>query len=430
MKFLNLLFKKNSIAPKNINMEGFEYAMSQSNETEQALICYEYLKMIHDYNFINKILHKISNLSMNNNQFFALKFIELNGHLILIKKLYTLKHKWLGYSALWNLFRFQENREKLEINFVKNILNDYDKIYFNKENSLLSKVQNTFFGALSNFSLNNRVKPIITLWISNLTKFPIYNQEIFQSITGLLCNLCVDDNNLDLLLNFHTRKKLEKMKFVEFIFQKIELNYTYENLDDENNTTLIRNTLAMINNMLSYEKFHYLFIKYHFIEKFKLVKNKINNLQTTLWDNITEQLDFDFNSNSIHKAIKYDYKDLVYKWIKEKKFDINYFDNLGNTNLHIALENNNLEIARFLILNGANVNISNADNKTPMDYDKNFIDTTLKYKKKLNDIYLKNINKEFRKNLKGDKYEINLSNIINSYIDKIEDTRVLSDFIF
>jgi ankyrin repeat protein len=74
------------------------------------------------------------------------------------------------------------------------------------------------------------------------------------------------------------------------------------------------------------------------------------------------------------------------------KSNVNERDESGNTPLHYTIEKNNKEITELLLLNGADINIKNNDNKIPYDIAsddmKNFI---------------KNIMDKLNKNIKNDK---------------------------
>ena len=47
--------------------------------------------------------------------------------------------------------------------------------------------------------------------------------------------------------------------------------------------------------------------------------------------------------------------------------DVNKQTQFKNTPLHWAARNNNTEVARLLLDNGADINLKNKDNKTPLD---------------------------------------------------------------
>lgn len=53
--------------------------------------------------------------------------------------------------------------------------------------------------------------------------------------------------------------------------------------------------------------------------------------------------------------------------LNDKKFDINYIDSLGNTFLMYAAANNNLQVVKFLIKNGADVFIKDKKGKVALD---------------------------------------------------------------
>jgi len=66
-------------------------------------------------------------------------------------------------------------------------------------------------------------------------------------------------------------------------------------------------------------------------------------------------------------------KELLERLIKNNKFNINSKESdTGNTLLHIAVENRNIDIVRFLVNNGADKNIENNDLCTPRGINSNY----------------------------------------------------------
>lgn len=48
--------------------------------------------------------------------------------------------------------------------------------------------------------------------------------------------------------------------------------------------------------------------------------------------------------------------------------EVDYTDTEGNTSLHVACQDDVLDIAKLLIEHGADINKQNKEKKTPMDY--------------------------------------------------------------
>ena len=70
--------------------------------------------------------------------------------------------------------------------------------------------------------------------------------------------------------------------------------------------------------------------------------------------------------DDLFKAIRNNNIDLVEKLLIEHDDDVNAEDDDGNTPLHEAASNNNIEIAKLLIEHGANVNAEADDCRTPL----------------------------------------------------------------
>lgn len=55
------------------------------------------------------------------------------------------------------------------------------------------------------------------------------------------------------------------------------------------------------------------------------------------------------------------------KLLLEAGANVNFQDSFGNTALHLACENNNIDVIKFLVENNCNLNIPNSGNKTALD---------------------------------------------------------------
>ncbi len=68
----------------------------------------------------------------------------------------------------------------------------------------------------------------------------------------------------------------------------------------------------------------------------------------------------------LHQAIENDQIDMA-KYLVDKGADLNLTDTKGNTALHIATENNQTDMVKYLTDKGAKLNITNAQKQIPLD---------------------------------------------------------------
>tara|TARA_B110001454_G_scaffold209601_1_gene223248 strand:+ start:503 stop:1843 length:1341 start_codon:yes stop_codon:yes gene_type:complete len=389
------------------------------NDTAKAIIFKIYFKESKDINYINKLLHLCSNECMNN-RIFASQLHREKTMQIMWDKAKTKKSKWLLYSCFWNLFRYEDIRNNIPNKLFTSIIKDIDIIVkLNDKN-----VNNVFFGMLSNMTLNTTFKSKILECIIDLTDMQIKllinieNQSLknnklylpfFTSLFGLFCNIGVDDNLCDLLIEskiFHCI-----MKNYNYIFSI----HDFSDLD----IPMVRNSLSLINNLIDNTNFFNLFLKYELIKTLTIIEKRSDNehtIDSVLLPNIKNSLDIDNfdDTTNIHLANKFDKILILLDLIVNKKQDINIVDKLGNTILHDALKNRRHEKAALYILCNADINQLNNEDINPITMNKKFINRMLKKKKNIHNSYNKKILKKIPKNYLYEKY---LIQEINQYID-------------
>ena len=88
-----------------------------------------------------------------------------------------------------------------------------------------------------------------------------------------------------------------------------------------------------------------------------MVEEMLNNILEWCFKNtnILQAKEFD-GKGLIHFASKKGYTSLV-ATLLAKEVDVDLKDHLGETSLHLASEKGNLEMAKFLLENGADTNI-------------------------------------------------------------------------
>lgn len=411
---MNILKKLFKTKKSKMNYEKFQSIIFGLNETEKVLFFNTYLKKMDTEKEINKMLDYCSYESMTS-VIFSTMIIKYNAHNIMFKKSKSSNGKWLMYQTLWNLFRYNENREIIKKKFVINILNDFDNLLEINE----KKVYNVYFGCLSNICLNEKFKKLIyefTLTIQNNIISQFKNKELLlTSISGLFANICVEDSYIN--------GSIKSNLFLELIK---EAKRKFETIEIENENTYVRNTIAYINNCMNNSKFLQLFCKIGLSESIANLENH-SNFDHTVGD-LIENLHNNFgitsfqDTTSLHLANLFKFTHIISDMIKKDNLDINIQDYLGNTILHYALSAERFDFAKFYILCGADVNIKNKDNETPISYNKQFVIQCLNIKNKIHKTYLNKIQKEFKKNISGNVfYENGLCNIVNSYIDLKDD---------
>lgn len=385
--------------------ETFQKVFNLGNETEKALICKEYLRKSSQTNsdLIGKIFHMISNESMTN-RVFSNKIIEIGLIPQMFSKCYTSRNKWLMYSAFWNLFRYEENRN-ISDNMINKIIIDCKYIFTINENRLY----NTYFGCISNLCLNIDCKPKFGQLIKSINSLEEiekletildFDNENCTSLFGLMANLAVDDEIVEDIID---------CSVLHSIFKKFNGKYV---------NTYKRNFLAMMSNLSTNKSFIKMFIKYKLIEQ---ISNDDNDITNGLYQNILTTLNIPNNkTTSLHLANSNNFIDIIYEIIKNEEYNINVIDYQGNTVLHHALQNEKYSLAKFYIHCNANINQLNKKNESPLTLKKDFVNKIVRDKDKIKSSYLSNINIRFDEH-KFPMYETNLCNIVESFIDKTDD---------
>ena len=384
------------------------------NETMKAVLFRIYLKQSNDNQYIQKCLHLASNEAMTN-QVFSTQIIREKTHLVMFKQAKNRKGKWLMYSCLWNLFRYQDIRNKVRDFFVKKLLNDIDEILLLND----LKVYNVYFGCLSNLALkeNHKIniqKMLINLNNIQLKKILIIDESklsFFTSIFGLLCNIAVNDNLTDGLID---------SKLFSFLIKHWN---EIINLTNNMNSAMIRNSLSLLNNLIPNSKLIELFIEHHLYDSLLKIEYHHDNDDIvdpnlgTLLPNITAALKIEkfSNTTNLHLGNNFDKIKIVLNHIIKQNKDINIIDNLGNTILHNALQSNQLQNAKFYILCNANIYQLNNANIDPKTINKDFIDNVLVTKDKIHNNYKKTIISKVNTN--HYLYEKYIIDEINDYID-------------
>lgn len=394
---------------------------NQINDTIKAVLFKIYFKQSTDNEYIHKLLHLCSNECMANHVF-AQQIIREKTHIIMFEKTKKKKTKWLMYSTLWNLFRFADLRIQVDTNFMNKILNDLKNIISMND----VKVFNVYIGCLSNLALydpnkvliNNNFIKLNYLELNNFLPIEKISLPIFTSLFGLLCNISVDDDLVEILINSK-------------IFFYIILHWNkIINLIDENhlhNSTTIRNSLSLLNNLMNNEKIIELFIKYNLFDsllKIEIMMDNNDNFDIsliTILPNIKDMLHVNkfSNTTNLHLANHWDKIHIILDNIVKNDIDINIIDNLGNTILHEALQNNKLKNAKYYILYNANINQLNNKSETPLTLNTEFVNSILIKKNKIHKEYEKKIRKKVNNEfyLKKAPYEKFIINEINNFID-------------
>ena len=310
------------------------------------------------------------------------------------------------YSTLWNIFRSSDVRNQIPLLFLQRIFNDYVNIsQFNEE-----RLYNVYFGALSNISLSNHKNQILQ-FIKNIDYPDKMDETNKTTISGLLANLSVDHDNA-----------------ISVLSSKIFKGFI-ESIDGTEKTNVfLRNFLALLNNLHDVKSILYTFVKFKIVEKLQLFPKLENEIDEEdikfLYLGVKNMYDFHISESSLHIANKNNFSDIIYKMIYEEECNLNVQDHKGNTVLHYALKNENFKLAKLYIVNNADCKILNKNNKSPYDFNKNFINKINNKRDKIVKAYYEDV-KTFCDKEMGDNYEINLCNIVNGFINKTKDLKVL-----
>lgn len=83
-----------------------------------------------------------------------------------------------------------------------------------------------------------------------------------------------------------------------------------------------------------------------------------------------------FGATPLHYAVARGYGDVVMLLLEQQNIDKNPQDNEGLTPLHLAAERGDLNLIKYLMGRGADINIPNFDGKTPKDWLKDCAEET------------------------------------------------------
>jgi hypothetical protein len=309
--------------------------------------------------------HSFSNMALLQDN--CHKLIELNVHSEILNTMKVhcddWKVNWLSLSAIWNLSRPNECREKFPIDIVKFIV-DRLKKYDNSE-----LVQETGLGALSNLVLNPLFRDKVTLKhmkiiCNNMREFK-YKQHVTIAGMGLLTNLAHKDSIAEDLVNY-----LE-CDIIPLIIEVMNNEYDLHEL---------RNATAALSNVSNTDLFIYKLLSNCGIETIRRVHNifMIENNQDNLnlINQIVRMINDDFDDilnnklSSFHCMVLKDYKELVDIYLSDNKnnkhFNIDVVDNDNKTPLYYALENDNIRLIKKLVSYGAsleNIDLTNKNEK-------------------------------------------------------------------
>lgn len=284
---------------------------------------------------------------------------------------------WLGASALWNLARPEEHRNKFSagtLNLVLEILGSY------VENT---KVVNTSVGALSNFVLD----PVLKQHLGQPQNLPILiqvtNQHIFDeniacTAAGMLANLAVDDA---------IGHDLVKFGIIETVTNMINL----KNRDP----TFQRNTVAVLSNCLTSPLFVSECLRHFTVESlFDLQKNAANIGIIALVLNCFQRLDVDseFYTTSVHAACFHGDLKILKTFVGYDRTLIHDIDGRGETAIIYAARRNHSDIVEYLIKCGASFEIL-LDNRETLDPKiMESIDNSIQLIKESREVYAKTVN--------------------------------------
>ena len=289
--------------------------------------------------------HALSNLAM---QVVVARWIVQKGGFNLIKKClmrFDDDHKlcWLGSSAIWNLARPPANRSIIGVDGVKLMLNMLEK-HRDKE-----KVTNTSIGALSNLSLCDSLKSVISqapnieIVLSVLSEYVQKRSlSVMTSGAGLVANLAVSDDYANTLVSKGAIKILLHL-----------LSWKGSTVDD----TLYRNTCAALNNMVTATMFLDSFLESSGVETiFEFLKLNQNDLYTNLLENCLVNIEVDVNeqTTSFHLCALHGRLEILQNLIKQRPLtDLDAMDSKNMTCLDYGICGKHVDILYFLSKCGA-----------------------------------------------------------------------------
>lgn len=239
--------------------------------------------------------HAISNIAMNVN--LAVALLSLNADEYLLKCLNTYlygdwKLCWLACSAIWNLARPETTRPYFNIDAVNMIFNVM-KCHGNH-----AKVMNTCLGALSNLSLNDKLKAEVG---NENRLFEILKSMdhfchcgiVSSTGCGLIANLAVDDTIANNLVRCNALN----------VISKIGQNYIGGNISDTSRG-FTKNLTASISNLSTSPGYKKQCVRYCIIEILYIIIDAIRDEEiiSLCWNALTT-LSLIQNQNEIHEPL-------------------------------------------------------------------------------------------------------------------------------
>jgi len=224
----------------------------------------------------------------------------------------------------------------------------YSVYLFNKEDSLNNQLKKKYI------DLGTFKKEIKKMNIRKNIIYNIFNKNLYPFIQ--LCNYNLKIESICDLINkgYHINdillENMNNESGMDILIQRINNKNKFSNILK----FIINNTNFKINTVWKYINKNIDIIKvgYNDIILKVLLENK----------NINPNY-FDFFNNKFDN----DYLELIKIIINHKKTNINLIDNKNNTLLHLACLRNNYNFVKLLVSIGANIDMINNDNETPID---------------------------------------------------------------
>ena len=314
-------------------------------------------------------------------------------------------------SIFANIARTVDGREHINNDTTKYILN----IIYKENNSV--ELLSLCFTYLQYICLGNEFKIFFYQNHSKLLQkikeiiSQNNNYELITSTFTFFINLCFDREYEKFT------EILSSMEFVESVIKFIK-NSNY-------NKSILKISCECLLSMSESVSFYHHFIAGGGIELLVSLRNlnyEDNNLKELIFNciqrlinelNINEILIFDINYSSLHFPAQNGDLKTIYKVLKNTNIDINQIDKNGNTSLHIAVQNNRINIVKYLVCCGIDINIKNLNNKSALN-SKKFMTKNIKSYNNLYKNFKNNIISSISNNLKRND---DIPKIIFQYYD-------------
>lgn len=269
--------------------------------------------------------------------------VAYKAHDMVVKSLARHTHDWklcwFGCSCLWNISRSENTRSEFNPSIV-NVLFDVLVHHGNKE-----QVVNTVIGTFSNLSLEHKFKIILGSRnalnpILNAARNHINNPTTASTAAGLIANLAVSDDIAILLMNLDIMQLLSTMLYINPSTHLLE-----------------RNVASALNNCVTCHSFRRKFLCSRLIEPFITVRDSSSDLSTiALAVNCLMVVGVGQNeiTTTCHVLSKHGELGIL-KRIVNEQLPLNMKDSNGMTMLDLAICSGELDVIKFLVLCGADV---------------------------------------------------------------------------